>query len=457
MKNRTLVFRLASFLLVSAALIWLAPQKATAKTPNGVSFQVFYDELAPYGDWVKDVRYGYIWLPAVTQQFHPYSTDGHWVMTEYGNTWVSYYDWGWAPFHYGRWIHEDFYGWAWIPGYEWGPAWVDWRTGGGYYGWAPMGPGYSNFSVVNRPSFFWVFVPQNRFMYHHVNRYHAHHKYHGKIYNNTTIINNTVVYNNQTYVAGPNRREIERSTRKVVPVYQVNNSNNPGRNALTRNSLEVYRPEMQASKSRTESGRPSRILTSEEVKTSRIQQRSGSAESAQSTRTPSRVETQGSRSESPQVRSGETEGRASAPTRTETQSQRPSSRESRGDGFSTRPVPNQERTTTPQRSTPPRSSVGTSPNVRTQESPAVRPSQNDRGNSESRVSQPARSNSSETRSSAPARSSSQEVRSSTPARTESSQRVSPAPTRSTTRTAPAPATRSTGNAPSRSGSPTRGN
>jgi hypothetical protein len=93
--------------------------------------------------------------------------------------------------------------------------------------------------------------------------------------------------------------------------------------------------------------------------------------------------------------------------------------------------------------------------VRTQESPAVRPSQNDRGNSESRVSQPARSNSSETRSAAPARTNSQEVRSSAPARTESSQRVSPAPSRSTNSTAPA--TRSTGNAPSRSGSPGRGN
>ncbi len=442
MKNRTIVNRLGSFLLVWAAMIWLAPQKATANTPNGVSFQVFYDELAPYGDWVRDVRYGYIWLPAVDQSFHPYSTDGHWVMTEYGNTWVSYYDWGWAPFHYGRWIHEDFYGWAWIPDYEWGPAWVDWRSGGGYYGWAPMAPSYYNYAMINRPSFFWVFVPQNRFMYHHVNRFHAHHKYYGRIYNNTTIINNTVLYNNNTYAAGPQRGELERVTRKVVPVYKVNNSGNAGRNALTRNSLEVYRPEVQASRGTTESARPSRFLSTEEVKTSRSLQRAGMEESAQ--RTPSRLEIQGTRSESPEVRFGETPERTSTPTRSEYQSARPSSSGSGRESFSTRPVPNQERTYSPERSTPSRSSVGTSPSVRTQESPAMRPSQNEWGNTDSRVSQPSRTVT-------PSRSGSQEVRSSAPARIESNQRVSPPPTRT------APAEGSRGNAPTRSGSRTVGN
>ena len=31
-------------------------------------------------------------------------------------------------------------GWCWIPGTTWGPAWVNWRWGGGYVGWAPMAP-----------------------------------------------------------------------------------------------------------------------------------------------------------------------------------------------------------------------------------------------------------------------------------------------------------------------------
>ncbi len=66
----------------------ISPQKAEATINRGVSFQIFYDELAPYGDWVRDARYGYIWLPAVEHGFHPYGTQGHWVMTEFGNTWV---------------------------------------------------------------------------------------------------------------------------------------------------------------------------------------------------------------------------------------------------------------------------------------------------------------------------------------------------------------------------------
>ncbi len=55
-------------------------------------------------------------------------------MTEYGNTWVSDYDWGWAPFHYGRWVNNRYNEWVWIPDTVWSPAWVSWRSGGGYYG-----------------------------------------------------------------------------------------------------------------------------------------------------------------------------------------------------------------------------------------------------------------------------------------------------------------------------------
>ena len=174
--------------------------KSEAKAPMGVSFQVFYDALTPYGDWVKDARHGYIWLPAVYDDFHPYGSNGHWVMTEYGNTWVSDYDWGWAPFHYGRWYFDDYYqSWAWIPGYEWAPAWVSWRTGGGYYGWAPLSPGVSINVRVNIPSFHWVFLPQARI--YHVSPYHYYAPYASrvKIINKTKVINNTVVYNHYNF------------------------------------------------------------------------------------------------------------------------------------------------------------------------------------------------------------------------------------------------------------------
>ena len=71
--------------------------------------------------------------------WRPYA-DGYWAYTDAGWTWVSYEDFGWATYHYGRWTHLADYGWVWVPGYEWGPAWVSWRTGGDYVGWAPLPP-----------------------------------------------------------------------------------------------------------------------------------------------------------------------------------------------------------------------------------------------------------------------------------------------------------------------------
>ena len=129
--------------LVAFILIISAPRKTMAQEGGYISDQEFYDELQPYGTWVNDPQYGNVWVPDVDGDFRPYATQGYWAMTNYGNTWVSDYPWGWATFHYGRWHFDDYYGWEWVPGNEWAPAWVSWRNGGGYYGWAPMGPGVS--------------------------------------------------------------------------------------------------------------------------------------------------------------------------------------------------------------------------------------------------------------------------------------------------------------------------
>jgi len=107
------------------------------------AYSQFQDELAPYGDWVDDSSYGRVWVPSSTlvgSDFTPYYSGGHWVLSEFGWTWVSDWSWGWAPFHYGRWVMASGFGWCWVPGTMWGPAWVTWRSGGGWVGWAALPP-----------------------------------------------------------------------------------------------------------------------------------------------------------------------------------------------------------------------------------------------------------------------------------------------------------------------------
>lgn len=268
----------------------MVPNDSVAKVvPSNVSFQVFYDELTPYGDWLMDPNYGYVWVPYAERGFQPYATNGYWVMTNYGNTWVSNYDWGWAPFHYGRWYFDDYLGWAWVPGYEWGPAWVNWRTGGDYYGWAPLMPGLTIHVAVNIPTNYWVFVPKRRLVSRNIYNYYVPRRNVYNIYNQTTVINNTYVYNNYTYVSGPARRDVEKVTRRSVPVYEVNRRENPGRTAVGRNSLEVYQPAVRRNSGNGEAqARPARVYTANEHKAN-IVSRSSAANSSRTAPANSRI------------------------------------------------------------------------------------------------------------------------------------------------------------------------
>jgi hypothetical protein len=119
------------------------PNQADETDPSAL--QTFQPVLSPYGTWVEDPTYGTVWVPyesEVGANFSPYLTAGHWSYTTEGYYWASDYSWGWAPFHYGRWVWGDVYGWVWIPGAVYSPAWVEWRYGGGYMGWGPMYPSW---------------------------------------------------------------------------------------------------------------------------------------------------------------------------------------------------------------------------------------------------------------------------------------------------------------------------
>ncbi len=224
--------------------------------PDGeVSYQTFYDDLSPYGRWLDNPDYGYVWVPNVDHDFRPYGTNGHWVYTDdYEWMWVSDYDWGWAPFHYGRWYYDNFYGWVWVPGYEWSPAWVAWRDGGDYYGWAPIQPGFGisvNISLggYNPPYDYWCFTPRRYITDYRVYNYCVPRRNNITIINQTTIINNYRYSNNVFRSGGPRRGDVEVYTGRVTPV-RFRSSNAPGRSVFDRNEVRMYRPNVSRNEDR---------------------------------------------------------------------------------------------------------------------------------------------------------------------------------------------------------------
>lgn len=188
---------------------------------DSVSYQQFYDALSPYGRWIDYPGYGYVWSPNIAD-FRPYYTDGYWVSTDLGWCWNSGYNWGWAPFHYGRWFYETGYGWLWLPGYQWAPSWVMWRTSPDYYGWAPLPPGPNiGISVsVTIPFEHWTFVDHRYITARDFRPYAIDERKTEIIYKNTTIINNFVrAKNNVYYAKGPDVKEVERFTgQRIAPV-----------------------------------------------------------------------------------------------------------------------------------------------------------------------------------------------------------------------------------------------
>ena len=211
----------------------ISTHQVQANPGNHVEISIFQDALAPYGNWVNHRTYGQVWYPRnVARDWRPY-TDGYWAHTDdYGWLWVSYEPWGWAPFHYGRWAWDNWYGWVWVPGRTWAPAWVFWRSGGGYAAWTPMPP-----NVVWQPgvglntSYFnydrdirwdsWVAVHEYDLPNRHISQHINPPSQNQQIINVTNNNNNITLINNTIVNQGVPVKQIEEVTRRpletVVP------------------------------------------------------------------------------------------------------------------------------------------------------------------------------------------------------------------------------------------------
>jgi len=204
-----------------------APQGAEAPEapadPAVAGVEYFHAQLSPYGQWVQREGYGAVWVPQVRAGWRPYTT-GHWVYTDQGWAWVADEPWGWAAFHYGRWYYDAEIGWAWVPGTVWAPAWVAWRHGGGYLGWAPLGPaiGFTFAAGLDFGGFviapgFYTFVGERDILAPRVSTVIVSTTRNVTIVNNTTNITNYGVVNGRIVNSGVSADRIAQVTGRPVP------------------------------------------------------------------------------------------------------------------------------------------------------------------------------------------------------------------------------------------------
>ncbi|TAG04955.1 MAG: hypothetical protein EAZ43_03455 [Betaproteobacteria bacterium] len=131
-------------------------------------------DLDEHGYWESSYEYGRIWYPStVSVGWAPYR-NGRWSYVQpWGWTWVDDAPWGFAPFHYGRWVRVGGR-WAWVPGQYVGravyaPALVTFFGGSGWSVSASGGPSYSWVPLGwNEPFVPWYTYSPN--YWRHVNR-----------------------------------------------------------------------------------------------------------------------------------------------------------------------------------------------------------------------------------------------------------------------------------------------
>ena len=215
---------------------------------EGGDYNIFYTKLDSYGEWRETSDYGYVWQPREAERsrnWHPY-TDGRWVYTDAGWTWVSDEPFGWATYHYGRWTRLRGVGWVWVPGNEWAPAWVSWRKSDEYVGWAPLPPEArfdrrrgihnwaDNYYDIGPDQY--RFVATREFGNKEIQRNVVPRERNVTIINQTTNVTN-ITYNNTTVVnQGPNYDELR--TRSQQPIERLRLE----RDANVNLNVEIGRP-----------------------------------------------------------------------------------------------------------------------------------------------------------------------------------------------------------------------
>ncbi|MBV9674632.1 MAG: hypothetical protein JO076_17655, partial [Verrucomicrobia bacterium] len=224
---------------------------------NEGDYNVFYSRLSSdEGNWVQAGNYGYCFRPRVSEHWRPYQ-DGHWIWTDHGWYWSSNEPFGWATYHYGRWVDINGTGWCWVPGKQWAPAWVSWRQSDENVGWAPLPPEaevYPQTSISSWSDSYYGIGPA---AYIFLNYSHWHERNYAQfveppsrnvqIINESRNVTNIVTTNNIINNYGPPVQTVEEKTNRSIQQVKLALSSPTTSNAnfgqsLQGNQLKVIAP-----------------------------------------------------------------------------------------------------------------------------------------------------------------------------------------------------------------------
>jgi hypothetical protein len=267
-------FALVGIILAASCIIFVPypedqPGLAGDTYYDDYGYSYFYDSLSPYGVWIHHPPYGYVWIPRISRPgWRPY-TEGRWVWTDYGWTWISSWDWGWMAFHYGRWNWDAGFGWYWVPDTVWGPAWVTWRWSNLFIGWAPLPPNVRFVSGVGVqsipagfPNTYWIFIEYNYFYQPRLSRYVLPPERNLTILSAASLRSNLISRNERIFNQGIPLEEMRRRTGHSIVEYKLRDADRATNTITEGDVLRIYRPTIQ----QENQAKPRTVVREEEIR-----------------------------------------------------------------------------------------------------------------------------------------------------------------------------------------------
>ena len=162
-----------------------------------------------------------------------------------------------------------------MPGYTWGPAWVSWRYGDGYAGWAPLPPDsligtdYSNGDTDVGDGFhiggdadsyydigpeWYIFLPVAYFGSYDYRPYYVSRSDNFRLVHGTTNVTNLNIDRHQANgsfggvsLAGPSLLQVNAQSQTPVPRVNLAFTNRTGGGAVDGSSLSIFAPRVDVS------------------------------------------------------------------------------------------------------------------------------------------------------------------------------------------------------------------